>query len=229
MKALEIFDDENTSKLRKVMVEHLFDYYGAKELSSQEVRKAMLEVPRHIFIPWHDPETAYANVALPSLKGQTISQPYIVALMTQLLMPLDGKKVLEIGTGTGYQTAILAHLGAEVHSVEIVKELHEHAKGILEKLCKMMKWKHCPRLYLGDGSLGLPGEAPFDRIIITAAVPDITQELLEQLSYGGVIVAPVGTRGHQILYRVKKSKNRLLKESHGAVIFVPMKGKAGFE
>ncbi len=221
------FDTDETKLLRKNLVDYLYSVYAPRELKNQEVRRALLEVPRHVFIPWHDSKRAYMNTALPSVDGQTISQPYIVALMTELIMPLDGKKVLEIGTGTGYQTALIAHLGAEVYSIEINEKLHRHAARILEELCSSFSWKHCPKLYLGDGSAGLPEEAPFDRIIVTAAAPEFPETLYRQLKKGGIMVVPVGSRDHQNLYRIFKAGKPEI-ESHGGVIFVPLKGEKGF-
>lgn len=181
------------------------------------VLKAMRVVPRHRFT--HEPSlpVAYRDRALPIGHGQTISQPTVVGMMTQAL-DLEGKeRVLEIGTGSGYQAAILSLLAAEVYSIELVKPLADESSALLHELGYRV------HVRAGDGYKGWPEAAPFDRITITAAPPEIPSALLEQLAEGGVMVLPVGAE-HQVqeLVRIRKINGKLKRESLGAVLFVPM-------
>lgn len=193
-------------------------------IRDKRVIEVMRKVPRHLFVPEDIIDSAYDDRALPIGHGQTISQPYIVALMTELLELKGDEKILEIGTGSGYQAAILAELVKEVHTIERVEQLAEEAKKRFEKIgMKNIK------VYVKDGTEGLTEEAPFDRIIITAATPEIPQPLIEQLKEGGIIVAPVGERYSQYMLKaIKKGKN-LERYYLIPVAFVPLIGKYGWK
>lgn len=180
------------------------------------VINAMKKTPRHRFVPKKIEKMAYSDRPLPIGEGQTISQPYIVALMTELLELKGKEKVLEIGTGSGYQAAILSQLAGECYSIEIVETLAYSAKAILKQLGYdnvLVKW--------GDGYQGWPEHAPFDRIIITAAPEEIPQKLITQLKVGGRMVLPVG-KWNQELILITKDINGIKKESIIPVRFVPM-------
>ncbi len=184
-----------------------------------DVLRVMRETPRHLFLPERMRSQAYEDHPVPIGYGQTISQPYIVALMTELLEPRRDAKVLEIGTGSGYQAAVLAPLVAHVYSLEIVRELAESASALLKKLGYRnvtVRW--------GDGYQGWPQEAPFDRIIVTAAPPELPQALLDQLKPGGRLVAPVGSSifGQDLVVVEKTREGKLRRRSVIPVMFVPM-------
>jgi protein-L-isoaspartate(D-aspartate) O-methyltransferase len=181
----------------------------------------MRRVPRHEFVPEPVRARAYADYPLPIGLDQTISQPYIVALMTELLQVKPGHRVLEIGTGSGYQAAVLAELGAEVYTIEIVEALAATARETLDRLGYRQVHARA-----GDGYQGWPDAAPFDRIIVTAAPPKVPQPLIDQLKPDGRLVVPEG-RGDQdlVLYR-KTSDGKLKRESVLPVRFVPMTGQA---
>jgi len=192
----------------------------ARGITNQYVLDAMREVPRHLFVSSIYRDTAYRDQPLPSWCGQTISQPYIVALMTELLDPKPTHKVLEIGTGTGYQTAILAKLAGEVFTMEIFPELHERAKKKLEEL----GYQHV-HFILGNGFQGFPEAAPFDLIMVTAAAPFVPEALFEQLSKGGRMAIPVG-RDYQELYLITKDEQgSLTQKPILPVVFVPMQSE----
>ena len=181
------------------------------------------EVPRHLFVPESSRFAAYDDTPLPICFGQTISQPYIVALMTESLGLCGSERVLEVGTGSGYQAAILSHLAGEIHTIELVPELSERAAALLQKLeC------HNVHVHTGDGSLGWPPSAPYASIIVTAAAPDVPPPLLEQLADGGRLVAPVE---HQDAYQLLKLMTRRGEEIEESVVtsvaFVPLRGKYG--
>jgi protein-L-isoaspartate(D-aspartate) O-methyltransferase len=180
-------------------------------------------VPRHLFVPADYRHLAYADGPLPIGYGQTISQPYIVALMTSLLELRGGERVLEVGTGSGYQAAILGHLAAEVHSVERVPELGGGAETLLQEL--KITNVHC---HIGDGSLGWPEAAPYDGILVAAAAPDVPQPLLDQLKDGGRLVIPVGDSGYQMLQVWTKRGGHSDCREVTAVAFVPLRGKHGW-
>jgi protein-L-isoaspartate(D-aspartate) O-methyltransferase len=192
-------------------------------ISSEKVLKAMEAVPRHFFFPKDFIDKAYENIAFPIDRGQTISQPYTVALQTQLLDIQPGDRVLEIGTGSGYQSAILKVLGADVYSIETVGILHNKANELFAKLGLAIQ-----TIY-GDGSLGLPGEAPFDKIILTAAAPKLVNSLTEQLKIKGKLVAPVGSLAVQKMILVTRvGDNEYEQTSHGNFNFVPLTGTNGW-
>ncbi len=188
------------------------------EITDPDVLAAIERTPRHRFVPEHLQEQAYEDRPLPIGLGQTISQPFVVALMTQALALTPESKVLEIGTGSGYQTAILAELAGEVYTVEVRPELQERAKRILDDLgYANIHYR------VGDGWEGWPEEAPFEAIIVTAAAPEWPQALIRQLAEGGRMVIPVGERDwSQTLWLLTKLDGSLIKESLGPVRFVPL-------
>ncbi len=206
---------------RERMVREQIEARGIKD---PRVLAAMRKVPRHLFVDEALWPQAYNDYPLPIGEGQTISQPYIVALMTAALELKGDEKVLEIGTGSGYQTAILAELAKSVFTIERVNDLMLRAKKILDRLGYFnVAYK------VGDGTLGWPEMAPFQGIIVTAAAPDIPLPYLEQLDVGGRIVIPVGDRSAQVLYKVTKLPNgELKKENLGGCRFVPLIGKYGW-
>ena len=188
-----------------------------KGITDKRVLAAIGNVPRHLFIDERLAEYAYLDRPMPIEKGQTISQPYTVAVQTELLKLKPGEKVLEIGTGSGYQAAVLCEMDAEVYSIERYQELHLQAKETLNKL------GYYPRLFFGDGFEGLPQHAPFDKILVTAAPEKIPEKLLNQLKIGGWMVVPLGGRQGQKMTVIKRIGNDKFRESeHGDFIFVPM-------
>jgi protein-L-isoaspartate(D-aspartate) O-methyltransferase len=192
-------------------------------LADSRVLAAMRKVPRHRFVPPHLWDQAYNDYPLPIGEDQTISQPYIVALMTEILEPREGDRVLEIGTGSGYQAAILAELVAQVFTMDRMGPLASRALEVLEKL----GYQNI-QARVGDGTLGWPEEAPFDGIIVTAAAPQVPRPLTEQLALGGRLVIPVGDRYSQTLTCIRKTKDGLKFEYHGGCRFVPLIGKFGW-
>ncbi|MDR8394476.1 protein-L-isoaspartate(D-aspartate) O-methyltransferase [Aliifodinibius sp. S!AR15-10] len=190
-------------------------------IESEQVLEAMRHVPRHLFVPKTQQPNAYRNTPLPIGHQQTISQPYVVAFMTELLDIQPGEKVLEIGTGSGYQAAVLSELTPKVYTIEIIPELGQRARRTFSKLgYSTIQTK------IGDGYKGWPGHAPFDAVIITAAAPKIPQPLIDQLRPGGALVMPHGEpNGSQILIRVTKTQDGDIKrEKILPVRFVPMTG-----
>jgi protein-L-isoaspartate(D-aspartate) O-methyltransferase len=187
------------------------------------VLQAMREVPRHRFVPEHLLPSAYADSALPIGEGQTISQPYIVALMTEALELQGDEQALEIGTGSGYQAAILCRLAKQVLSIERHAVLADRAERLLTELgC------HNLRVRVGDGTAGWPEASPFQAIIITAAAPSVPQPLVVQLADGGRLVAPVGRAGFQDLVCVRKKGQRTTTQHLAPVAFVPLIGEHGW-
>jgi protein-L-isoaspartate(D-aspartate) O-methyltransferase len=184
----------------------------------------MRKVPRHRFMPEPVRYQAYDDGAIPIGEGQTISQPYMVAIMTELLELKGTEKVLEIGTGSGYQAAIIGELAAEVRTIERLPHLADHAAAVLRELHYTNVHVH-----VGDGTLGLPDYAPFDCVIITAAAPGIPQPLIGQLKEGGIIIVPVGERYSQVLLKGRKSHGKLIEESHTPCAFVPLIGEYGWK
>ena len=184
--------------------------------------EAMRSVPRHEFVPAEHRDRAYADRPLPIGRGQTISQPYIVAYMTEALELSPEDRVLEVGTGCGYQTAVLAEIAREVWSVEIVPSLARRAALTLREL-----GYENARVVAGDGRRGLPGAAPFDAILLTAAPPRVPDPLFEQLAEGGRLVAPVGAGFSQTIRRWRRRDAELETEKLIGVRFVPMTGDSG--
>ncbi len=205
-------------KLRERMVA---EQLRARDIRSPRVLEAMGRVPRHEFVPNSAKGLAYEDHPLSIGEGQTISQPYIVALMTQVAEPLAQHRALEVGTGSGYQAAVLAELVAEVYTIEIVPSLAQQASETLQKLgYENVHVRH------GDGYAGWPDKAPFDIILVTAAADRIPQPLLDQLADGGRLVMPVGqVGGIQTLTLVIREKDRFKKRQITGVRFVPMTGK----
>jgi protein-L-isoaspartate(D-aspartate) O-methyltransferase len=198
----------------------------ARGIADERVLRAMNALPREIFVPEERQYLAYADEALPIASGQTISQPYIVARMTELLAPRAGDRILEIGTGSGYQAAILALLGCQVVSIERHAELAETAR---ERI-RGVGLGGAVEVRVGDGSAGDPEGAPWDGIVVTAAAPAIPPPLREQLSSdGGRLVIPVGSRYHQDLILVVRRGDEWVERNDGPVVFVPLVGKEGFE
>jgi protein-L-isoaspartate(D-aspartate) O-methyltransferase len=188
------------------------------------VLKAMEKIPREAFVPDDLRESAYGDNPLPIGEGQTISQPYIVALMTEALELKGPEKVLEIGTGSGYQAAVLAEIVQEVYSVERVTSLTEKAKQVLEKLgYRNVHFK------VFNGTLGWPEHAPYDAVIVTAGAPEIPAPLVEQLKEGGRLVIPVGDSLSQDLFKIRKKGGRTTTEDLGPVRFVNLVGEYGWE
>jgi protein-L-isoaspartate(D-aspartate) O-methyltransferase len=195
------------------------DQIEARGISRPDVLRAIRSTPRHLFVPELLRPQAYQDRALPIGSGQTISQPYVVALMTELLEPSKRQKVLEIGTGSGYQASVLAALAGHVFTIEIVPELAQSAAAVLESLGVRNVTVRC-----GDGYHGWTEKAPFDRIILTAAPPEIPQALIDQLRPGGRMVAPVGDSPFaQSLVVVNKLADGSIRKRHVIpVAFVPM-------
>ncbi len=188
-----------------------------KGINDERVLKAIGKVPRHLFMDSGFIKFAYKDQAFPIKEGQTISQPYTVAFQTSLLDISEGDKVLEIGTGSGYQTAILLEMGAMVYSIERKRELYIGAGSILEKL------GYKARLFYGDGYQGKPTYGPFNKILITAAAPNIPEDLNKQLSVGGRLVVPVGDRNFQVMKLIERlSSDKFQTSNHGQFVFVPM-------
>ncbi|MCF8225623.1 MAG: protein-L-isoaspartate(D-aspartate) O-methyltransferase [Bacteroidales bacterium] len=195
----------------------LIDSIREKGITNNEVLDAMNRIPRHLFMDSSFLSHSYADKAFPIAAGQTISQPYTVAFQTQLLNPEKHKKILEIGTGSGYQTAILLELGMRVYTIERIRELYEKSRSQLISL------GYKPNFYYGDGYEGLPSLAPFDRILVTAGAGEIPEKLLQQLAVNGRMVIPVGGRlGQKMILVEKTGKNDIKKSEHGYFSFVPL-------
>jgi len=203
---------------RQRMVE---DQLQQRSISDPAVLAAMSRLPRHLFVPANVRPEAYADTALPIGYGQTISQPYIVALMSSLLGVNPGDRVLEIGTGSGYQAAVLAEMGTEVWTIEIVAPLGEHAASTLKDL-----GYGSIHVRIGDGYQGWSDQAPFDAIIVTAAPPLIPKPLLDQVKTGGRIVVPVGGAFQDLLVLTKRQDGGFDERTVLPVRFVPMTGEA---
>ncbi len=212
--------DDPFVQTRKGMVEQQLKAEG---ITDPLVLTAMEQIPRHLFIPEPWRYESYDNCAGPIGEGQTISQPFMVAVMTQALNLRGGEKILEIGTGSGYQAAILGWLAKEVYTVERIEPLVERARIVLHTL-----GFDNVHVRLGDGTLGLPEEAPFDRILITAGAPAIPPALMEQLAWGGILVAPIGDHWMQELTIVAKEEGGLRVKRGVACVFVPLMGQGGW-
>lgn len=202
-----------SQRVRDRLVERLRD----NGIRDERVLNAIRTVPRHLFVDEALATRAYEDTALPIGHGQTISQPWVVARMTEAVLEAAPKKVLEIGTGSGYQAAVLAALGLEVHTVERIGELLRTARKRFRALGMNIRSKH------DDGRIGWPEEAPFDGIIVTAAAPALVDALSEQLAPGGTLVAPVGGASGQSLLRLRKDADGNIEQHDlGPVIFVPL-------
>lgn len=209
------------ASLRAEMVRRQLRGRGIRDA---RVLEAMGRVPRHAFVPEGQRGMAYDDTPLPIGQGQTISQPYMVALMTEALGLAGGGKVLEVGTGSGYQAAVLAELGCQVHTVEREPLL---ARAAARRLAAL--GYDAVRVHEGDGTLGLPGEAPFRGIVVTAGGPRVPEALKAQLDPdGGVLVIPVGDRGYQELVRITRRGEGFREENLGGCRFVPLVGEEGW-
>lgn len=195
----------------------LINLLKQKGINDEIVLNALNKIPRHLFIDSIFEDLAYEDRAFPILSNQTISHPFTVAFQTQLLHVQKGEKVLEIGTGSGYQTSVLVALGAQVFTIERQKELFEFSKRILKKINFTPKHQ-----IFGDGYLGLPSFAPFDKIIVTAGVPIMPKKLLEQLAVGGVMVIPIGEKEQKMYTVLKLDENTFETMEFGDYQFVPM-------
>ena len=206
----------------KGLRKRLVDTIKSKGVENQDVLDAIMNIPRHLFMAKGFEERAYQDNAFPIAADQTISQPYTVAFQTNLLDIKRGDKVLEVGTGSGYQAAVLLELGVKLYTIERQRELFQSSQIILKKL------NYNPFCYYGDGYKGLPTYAPFDKILITAGAEEIPEELLKQLKVGGILVAPIGPRHSQDMLKITKiDDQKFKKESFGKFVFVPMlKGKS---
>lgn len=194
-----------------------------KGILDESVLKAIGKVPRHVFFDDALLNHAYEDKAFPIGEGQTISQPYTVAFQTEKLEIKQGDKVLEIGTGSGYQAAILVELGAKVYTIEFQKKLYEQTKEFLPQI------GYKPFFFFGDGSKGIAAKAPYDKIIVTAGAPVIPDALLEQLTGNGILIIPVGDREKQKMVRIIKKNGKLLKEEFDNFAFVPLLGEQGWK
>lgn len=207
----------NDTFKHKGMRRKLIDELQEKGGFDNRILDAMMLIPRHLFLDSSFLQFAYQDKAFPIGAGQTISQPYTVAFQTQLLNPQKRDKILEIGTGSGFQTAVLAALGTRVFSIERQKELFVTAKKILTEL------GYAPTLFFGDGYKGLPSYAPYDGILVTCGAPYLPEKLVEQLKVGGRLVIPIGETGSQVMYRFTKNADGTLEqENFGDCAFVPM-------
>ena len=199
--------------LRKKMIDEL----QKKGILDQKILNAFDRIPRHFFLDLAFVEKAYTNMAFQIGAKQTISHPFTVGFQTQLLDLKKGEKILEIGTGSGFQTCILCCLGARVYSVERQKELYINAKKIIDD------FGYSPKLFYGDGYKGLNTYKPFDKILVTCGAPDVPEPLVKQLKIGGVLVIPIGDGDSQIMKRIKKiSEDKFEEEEFGSFRFVPM-------
>ena len=213
---------EEKSEFARQRERMVIETIESRGITDKDVLRAMRAVPRHLFVPESERDYAYGDYPLAIGYGQTISQPYIVALMTELLELKEGDKILEIGTGSGYQAAVLAEIpNIEVYTIEIIPELAESAQRRLESLGYSKV--HCRQ---GDGYYGWPEQGDFDAIIVTAAPDHIPQPLLEQMANGGRMVVPIGAPGrYQTLWKfVKQSDGELRAFNMGGVAFVPLTG-----
>jgi protein-L-isoaspartate(D-aspartate) O-methyltransferase len=195
----------------------------ARGIRNERVLAAMEKIPRHLFVPEDLRRAAYEDRPLPIGEGQTISQPYIVALMTELLDPHAGDRILEIGAGSGYQAAILAELASEVITIERIPSVAAQARRNLS-----LAGSRRVEVIVANGTLGYPAKAPYQGILVTAGTPEVPPPLIGQLADGGRLVAPVGPHGIQELVRVLREGEKIRRESHGGVVFVPLIGEFGW-
>lgn len=201
----------------KGMRKRLVEEVRGKGIVNEQVLAAIGKIPRHLFLDSSFESFAYRDVPFPIGSGQTISQPYTVAFQSQLLDIKKGDKVLEVGTGSGYQAIVLLELGAKVFSIERQRKLYDKTRKLITDMGYMGK------LFYGDGYKGLSSYAPFDKIIVTAGAPEVPKELLKQLKIGGVLVIPVGGDEGQEMYSIKRlSETDYEQTKHGDFAFVPM-------
>jgi len=213
MAATQLIDTYRHKGMRK----QLIDLLRTKGIKDENVLNAMEQIPRHFFFDSSFLEFAYEDKAFPIGSGQTISQPYTVAFQSELLQLESGMRVLEVGTGSGYQASVLATMGARVLTIERQKLLYDKLRSLNPPLSYRIQ------LFYGDGYAGLAAHAPFDRILITAAAPFIPEALISQLKINGILVVPVGKGDEQTMTRIiKTSENTIFTEYHGIFRFVPM-------
>ena len=212
-------EEEYSQERKRMVVEQI----ASRGLRDPRLLAVMEAVPRHRFVPSDHLNWAYADGPLPIGFGQTISQPYIVAFMTDALHLTGSERVLEVGTGSGYQAAILGQLAAEVHTIEFIPELSAQAEKVLQELGFTNVHVHS-----GDGSLGWLEAAPYDSILVAAAAPRLPQPLMDQLAEGGRIILPVGSRGFQQLEIWERRGKKFKHEASIPVAFVPLRGEHGW-
>jgi protein-L-isoaspartate(D-aspartate) O-methyltransferase len=212
-------EEEYSQERKRMVVEQI----ASRGLRDPRLLAVMEAVPRHRFVPLDHLNWAYADGPLPIGFGQTISQPYIVAFMTDALHLTGSERVLEVGTGSGYQAAILGQMAAEVHTVEFIPELAAQAERVLQELGFTNVHVHS-----GDGSLGWPEAAPYASILVAAAAPRLPQPLMDQLAEGGRIILPVGSRGFQQLEIWERRGKKFKHEASIPVAFVPLRGEHGW-
>jgi protein-L-isoaspartate(D-aspartate) O-methyltransferase len=212
-------DNYKQRGLRQKLVKKLVE----KGIRNEAVLAAIAKVPRHVFFENALLEHAYQDKAFPIGEGQTISQPYTVAFQTEKLAMKAGDRVLEIGTGSGYQACILLELGATVYTMEYNRKLFERTRDFLPQL------GYRPFFIFGDGSKGLPAKAPYDKIIVTAGAPVIPAALTDQLAEGGILIIPVGDLQKQSMIRIRKKDGHLKKEEFANFAFVPLLGESGWK
>jgi protein-L-isoaspartate(D-aspartate) O-methyltransferase len=214
-------DMDAVSRSRHKLVESVFQNLGYRDV---ELERIMKEIPRHLFVDSAQEHDAYKDIALPIGFGQTISQPTMVAIMTHELAPRSGDKILEIGTGSGYQTAILAYYTPRLYTVERLADLSRRAQGLLEQLgLRNVIYK------IGDGSMGWESWSPYDRILVAAGAPAVSETLKRQLADGGRMVIPTGGRETQRLLRIERRGDVFEETDLGDCRFVPLLGTQGFK
>ena len=212
-------DNYKQRGLRNKLVKKLRE----KGISNDAVLAAIGKVPRHAFFDDALLNHAYEDKAFPIGEGQTISQPYTVAFQTEKLNIKPGDKVLEVGTGSGYQAAVLLELGAKVYTIEYQRKLYDRTREFLPQL------GYKPFFFFGDGSKGIPAKAPYDKIIVTAGAPIVPTALTDQLNEGGILIIPVGDRESQKMLRITKTNGKLKKEEYDNFAFVPLLGEQGWK
>ena len=218
-KISELEDTYKHKGLRKQLVLEI----AKKGITDKSILNAINKIPRHYFFDKIFDTHAYEDKAFPIEAGQTISQPFTVAFQTQLLQVKPGDKILEIGTGSGYQASVLVELGAQVYTIEYQKKLYQKTIRFLPKL------GYQPHMYQGDGSKGMPRFAPYDGIIVTAGAPSVPEELIQQLKIGGRLVIPVGNNDIQSMVLVQKvDENKIKKKQFNNFSFVPLLGDRGW-
>jgi protein-L-isoaspartate(D-aspartate) O-methyltransferase len=212
-------DNYKQRGLRNKLVKKLRE----KGIKDERVLAAIGNVPRHYFFDEALLQHAYQDKAFPIGEGQTISQPYTVAFQTDKLEIKPGDKVLEIGTGSGYQACVLLELGAKVYTIEYNRKLYDRTKQFLPSI------GYKPFFFFGDGSKGIPTKAPYNKIIVTAGAPVIPTALTDQLAEGGILIIPVGNREKQVMMRIRKKEGKLVKEEFDYFAFVPLLGEQGWK
>ncbi len=214
-----IEDNYKQRGLRNKLVKKLRE----KGISDERVLAAIGKVPRHAFFDDALLNHAYEDKAFPIGEGQTISQPYTVAFQTEKLQLKAGDKVLEIGTGSGYQASVLLEMGTKVYTIEYNRKLFEHTRDFLPEL------GYQPFFFYGDGSKGIPAKAPYDKIIVTAGAPVVPSALTDQLAENGILIIPVGDREKQRMLRITKKHGKLIQEEFDNFAFVPLLGDQGWK